>query len=109
MVSVGQVSNIVEATRNEAVTVAATSTRIADQRNAKLPRKVLHIRNISSDAAAVITVVFGFSPAVATYGIVLAQNEAITDTSEVGYDCWQGAITAIVTGAASGTVAIFER
>lgn len=109
MVTAPTISNIVEATRNESVTVATTSTKIADVRSSKIPRKVINIRNISTDAAAVITVVFGFNQAVASNGIVLNQNEAVTDSTESGYECYQGMVTAIVTGAASGTVAVFER
>ena len=101
-------SNIQEATRNETVAVGVSSVRVSDACNDVNPRKNIVIRNTSPNAADVITINFGYNPAVASQGIVLNQNEAISDTTEAGYQSYQGVITAICA-TANGQLSIMER
>jgi len=97
-----------EPTRNEKLAVGATSVVVAETRNVDNPRKVIILRNTSDNAAKIITVHMGQGVAVAEVGIVLKQNEAVTDSSESGYKCHQGTITAICA-VADGQLSIFER
>jgi len=99
---------IVEPTRNATVAVGATSVSIAEARSEQNKRKVLHIKNVSTDTSIVVTVNFGFGIAAVNTGVVLNAGEAVTDTSESGYECYQGMVMAIAS-AAGGSVAIFER
>lgn len=103
----GIFQQIQEPIRNEKVSVGITSSVIAEARNQNNPRKSITIRNISSDATKIITINFGQNVAVADNGIVLRQYESVTDSSESGYQCFQGTITAIA--AVAGEVAIMER
>lgn len=97
-----------EPTRNETVAVGTSSTLVATQRNRELPRKAIIIRNNSPNPADIITINFGATPAVANAGIVLRQYESISDSTETGYDCWQGTINAICA-TANGSLSVFER
>lgn len=97
-----------EPTRNDAVAVGTSSVVISSARQAGAPRKNIVIRNTSANAADIITVNFGATTATANAGIILKQNETATDSSETGYECYQGVITAICA-TANGTLAIFER
>lgn len=101
-------STIQEASRNEQVSVTTTQGKVADARNELKPRVSIVIRNTSPNQADIITVNFGFNTAVANQGMVLQQNESISDSSENGYQCWQGVVTAICA-TANGKLSIFER
>lgn len=101
-------SSLQTPSRNEEITVSTTNKTIADARNELKPRVAIVVRNTSASSADVITVNMGFNTAVAGAGIVLQQNESFTDSSETGYQCWQGVITAICA-TANGKLAIFER
>ena len=105
----GLYSPIQDATRNEVITIATSSTKVSDSRNSDNERTVITCRNISSNSSDIITINLGNNPAVSNNGIVLRQYESFTDANDGGYKCWQGSITAIsVTGTASN-LAIFER
>lgn len=98
-----------EATRNEQQAVGSSSVVLAPARQEIQPRQTILIRNISPNAADVITVFFGNAQAVANNGIVLRQYESLSDSTESeAYKCWQGSITAICA-TANGLVSIFER
>ena len=98
-----------EATRNEALAVGITSIVVAQPKQfLDQPRKVITIRNTSPNATDTITLNMGQNPAVASAGIVLKQNETVTDSMDGGYLPWQGTITGICA-TATGTLAIFER
>lgn len=102
-------SYIQEPTRNEKLAVTTATVEIAAPRNAINPRKVITIRNTSPNGADVITINLGYEGSVvAGAGIVLQQNEGFTDSSEAGYECWQGTIRA-VCATANGVLSIFER
>ena len=105
MMLIGQIH---EATRNEQVAVSTSSKSISEARNEQNPREVLVVRNISTNAADIITVNLGFNQATNGNGIVLRQNEAFTDNSESGYQSHQGAITAICA-TINGKLSIMER
>lgn len=94
--------------RNEKVAVAASSKIISDKRNEANPRKMILVRNISTDAADIITINLGAQQATAQTGIVLNKNEFFSDSTDSGYQCFQGTITAICA-TANGQVAILER
>jgi len=104
----GIYSYLQESTRNEEVSVGTSSLKLSDARNGVNPRKAIVIRNTSAAAADVITVNLGYTPATAGAGIVLKQNEAFSDSSETGYESYQGVIT-IICATATGKVAIYER
>ena len=97
-----------EPTRNEQVAVTNSSSMISEARTIPNARKCLVVRNISDASTKIITINMGFNKATNNNGIVLRQNEAFTDSSEAGYQCHQGGITAIcvVTG---GVLSIYER
>ena len=102
------VSEIFEPTRNDKVTVGITSSVIINPRTSTNKRKIFLIRNTSDDASKIVTLHFGEGTAVAETGIVLRVNESTSDSSETGYECWQGAITAI-SAVAGAQLSIFER
>jgi len=97
-----------EPTRNEQVSVVATSSIVSEARNVLNPRKVIVLRNTSAADVDIITINMGFNQATANNGIVLKRNEAFTDSSETGYNAYQGGITAICA-TANGLLSIFER
>lgn len=98
-----------EPTRNETIDVGTTSTIVSETRTGgKIKRRNITIRNISTNAADIITINLGYSNAVANAGIVLRQNESFTDSSETGYECYQGVISGICA-TANGKLAIYER
>ena len=92
-----------EPTRNDVVTVGTTSVALTGLETRK--RKVIYLRNTGVVA---VTINFGASPAVLGSGIVLNANEYIMDSNNENYECYQGIVTAISSGAGT-TVAIFER
>lgn len=94
--------------RNDKVAVGVSSTIIAEARNEANPRKTILIRNTSDDPTKIITVALGLTQASAENGIVLKQNESFSDSSETGYVCFQGTITAICA-VADGQLSIMER
>lgn len=102
-------SPLQEASRNETVTVATSSTKISDSRNDVNPRIEMTLRNISTDAADVITISLGNTLAVANKGIVLRQFEGVTLTSNEYSPAWQGTINAISTTGTANNLSIWER
>ena len=97
-----------EPTRNEKVSVSTTSKVVSEARNLQNKRKNIIIRNTSPNATDIITVTLGYSQSVAEAGIVLKQNESFSDSSETGYECYQGVITSICA-TATGQLSIYER
>jgi len=97
-----------EPSRNEAVTVGASSTVVCESRNESNPRKVIILRNTSDDDTKIITLHFGQGASVADNGIVLKRSESVQDSSEAGYTCFQGTIKAICA-VAGGQLSIMER
>jgi len=99
---------IQEATRNEQVSVNTSSSVVCESRNKINPRKAIIIRNTSDDSADKITLNIGYNEATSNNGIVLGKDESWGDNSETGYNCHQGAITAICA-TANGKLSIYER
>lgn len=97
-----------EPVRNESVTVGTTSLIVSEQRVQPNKRKVIVIRNISADAAMIITVNMGYQSATNNTGIVLKQFESFTESTDSGYECYQDQISAICA-VAGGNLSIFER
>lgn len=90
--------------RNDTVTVGATEVVISPKRE----RKAIYIRNTST-AAQVVTIVFdNLNAVVAGQGIILSPGEYITESTNSGYECWNGDIKAIAS-AADATLAIMEQ
>jgi len=105
----GMYSTVQEPTRNEIVAVGTTAVEVARARQTELmPRKTIVIRNNSAAATSIITINLGLSVAVANAGIVLRQYESFSDSTESGYQAFQGTITAICADA-NGSLSIFER
>lgn len=108
----GTYAGYLDSVRNESVNVGTSSQVICNARQGGKPRRVVTIRNMSPNAADVITVWFGAGTAVSGAGIVLRQYESFTDSADgeigKGYEPYQGNISAICATAA-GVVAIMER
>jgi len=99
---------IQEPTRNEQIDITTTSSVVSEARNDLNVRKVIVLRNTSTNAADIITVNMGFNEATSKNGIILNMGEAFTDTSETGYQAYQGVITAICE-TANGKLSVYER
>lgn len=98
-----------EPTRNDKISVGLSAVVVSDARqNQEQPRKVIVVRNVSPDAADVITVAFGLTQAVANNGIVLRQYESFTESEESTFKPFQGTITAICA-TANGQLSVMER
>jgi len=99
-----------EQTRNELVAVTAASTTILSDVSGAGGRQQFLIRNLSTDATDIFTIVLGNQQAVANQGIVLRQYESYGEANDSGFLCWQGQVQ-IISAAAVGTVqaAVFER
>lgn len=95
-------------TRNATVTVGTTSTVIGEPNTDQNPKSTRVFRNTSDADTKIITIHMGEGAAVANEGIVLRRNESFADTSETGYKCWQGRISAICA-VAGGQLSVFER
>jgi hypothetical protein len=91
-------------TRNESITIGATSVQVAPTVNKSVKRSQLIITNTS--AAAVATVVKGDLVAVSGVGIILQPNGVYIEATDGGYTCYQGPIQCVGNGA--GTVVIVE-
>lgn len=99
-----------EPTRNEQLTISNASQVVSNSRNEDNPRKMILIRNTADDATKIITINLGNAAAVANQGIVLRQYESFSDSSESGYICFQGTITAIcAVASATADLSIMER
>lgn len=103
----GEYTFIQDEARNDKVTVGTTSQVIAFARTEANPRKTILIRNIST-SDQIITINMGLSQAQNDTGIVLKPNESFSDSTETGYKCFQGTISAI-SDTADGVLAILER
>jgi len=108
MEPIGTYSTYQEPTRNDSVAVGVSSVTVSVPRQAGLPRKSIVIRNSSPNAADIITINIGATPAIANAGIILKPNDTYVDSNDGGYICYQGTITAICA-TANGVLAIFER
>jgi len=102
-------SNIPSA-RNEDIAVGTTAVEVCDNREG-LPNKrvVLSFRNTSPNSTDDIRI--NFQPtgvATSTKGLLLKQNESTSDSTDQGYECWQGKCTAICA-TATGQITVFER
>jgi len=102
-------SPIQQATRNDNITIATSSTKVSDARNSDNPRVLITIRNISTVSTDVVTVNLGNNAAIANQGLVLKQYESFTDANDGAYECWQGSVTAISTTGTANNISIFER
>ncbi len=98
-----------QAVRNETVAVTTASREIAsDMESLKSKRSDLVIRNISTNAADIITIALGNVAAVANAGIVLRQQETLAISTDISNPCWQGAIQAICA-TINGNLSIMEK
>jgi len=104
----GTWSTFIEPTRNESVAVGTSNVNLCQASFLSTPRKTLVIRNVSTDATSEITIVLGNAVATAGSGIVLRQFDTYVESTDAGYECWQGPVNTICNNA-NGTLAIFER
>lgn len=93
--------------KNESLAIGTSNVVISRSRTQDRPRKVILIRNISPNAGDTITISLGQS-ATANTGIVLKQYESFTDSTDAGYQAFQGQINGICA-TATGLIAIMER
>ena len=94
--------------RNDKVAVTTTSTVIVRTRASEIIRTAFIIRNTSSNDADIITIALGQEVATSNKGIVLRKNESWSDSSETGYQCHQGQISAVCE-TANGQLSIMEK
>lgn len=85
-------------TRNIGVTLSGASVEIAPLRKKRISIVIVNTGTSS------VTIAKGDIAAVANEGIVLQPNGVYADSSETGYECWQGPIQAI----GSTTLAVAE-
>jgi hypothetical protein len=86
-------------------TIGMTAVKIADNDPS---RKVIFIRN-NSTAGQIVSIAFSNTqPPVNGRGIVIGPAQAITDSDNEGYECWEGQIWAI-SSAAGAAVSVFIR
>jgi len=100
-----------ENTRNESLAVGTANITVSRSKHTfsnEARRTMIVIRNNSDDPTKIITINFGIGQATAGNGVVLRQYESLTDTTDSGYICYQGEITAICA-VAGGSLSIYER
>ncbi len=90
--------------RNSSVTIGTTTARACMAVMVGYKRSQLIITNTS--AAAIATIAKGDNAAVAGYGIRLPPNGAYLESTDGGFNCWQGEVQIIAD--AAGTVAVVE-
>lgn len=108
MIGIRNDTGLTEYVRNDSVAVGVTSVIIAEVRPSTVPRRDILIRNISPNAADIITVNLGSVIAVANKGIVIQQGESFSFSTEQSNPCPQCQFSAICA-TANGVVSIMER
>lgn len=108
MANIGTYAPYQEPTRNDSVAVGTSSVVVSVPRQAGLVRKNIIIRNISTADADIITVALGANTAIAGFGLRLGKGDTWVDSTDAGYECFQGTITAICA-TANGVLAVTER
>jgi len=93
--------------RNDSLTVSTASVIVSSVRPENNQRKMILVRNISTNAADIISISLGENAAIANKGIVLNPNESFYDVSDNGYVAHQGMINAICA-TANGVLSITE-
>lgn len=88
---------------NRQESVSATSTKIASDVGMFMRRKQIIVTNLS---AITVTIAKGDVAAVANTGIILSQNQSWFEADDASFNCWQGQIQAIGSGA--GTLSVVE-
>lgn len=71
-------------------------------------RVFISITNVSSDSSTVYVLPSNNQTASATAGIPLLVNQNMTDSTQAGYDCWQGNYQVFGT-TANSSVMVVER
>jgi len=92
-------------TRNESIPVDTSSVMIADLVPKSTKRTQLIVINTSTTAK--ITIVKSDQAAVAGAGIVLNPSGSFAESTDSGYKCYQGKMSAI-SDVAGGTISIVE-
>jgi len=93
-----------QTTRNATITLAATTTLISQAVYRPIKRSQIIITN--TDAAATIAVQKGSGAAVLGKGIILPPNAVYIESTDSGFQCWQGEFSAVSSGAT--TISIVE-
>ena len=94
--------------RSERLDVNTTSRQIAKSRMASNPRTLIQIRNSSPNATDIITLNFGRDKATSLEGVILRQNDVMTDVISEGYIPWQEQINAVCS-TINGKISVMER
>lgn len=85
-------------TGTKSITLAATSTKIFEAQMKPIRRMQFQI--VNTDASATVWVLKGPGTAAVNVGTPLAPNGGfMIESSDSGFQCWQGEIQAISTGA----------
>lgn len=95
---------MVQQTRNDLVSVSATSTTICKPVTGNKRRIQMIIT--ANTAGVTVTIAKGDVSAVATYGLPLNSSSTYIEATDGGFQCWQGQVQAVATGA--GTVSVVE-
>lgn len=91
--------------RNAAVSVSGTSTELCATRLGRSRRVALVLTPLT--AGVTVSISFGDQAAILNQGMILNQSQPYAEADSEGFNCWQGAIQAIASGA--GSVAVLER
>jgi len=91
--------------RQTSASPTTSSAQIVSSVGGGIRRKAFAI--INTHATSVVTIGFGDVAVVAGAGIVLQPLQGYIESTNEGFECWQGTIQAIASAAA--TVAVNER
>lgn len=106
---VGTIGGLQEETRSENILVSTTSIEVASPRTTESKRKIIYIRNVSLNAADILSLGFGDRQgAIINTGIQLRQNETYIESIQSGFEPYQGRIQ-IICATVNGVIALFER
>lgn len=95
---------MIQTQRNGSASPTTSSSELLTARIGAQKRTQLIITN--THATSVVTIAKGDAAAVAGQGIVLQPKQAYVESTDGGYECWQGAVQIIADAAA--TVAFSE-
>lgn len=91
-------------TANIAVSLTTASSRVLASRDGTgMKRTQFIITNLS---ATTVTIAKGENSATANQGIILSQGQAYIESTDGGFECWQGEIQGV--GSAASTLSVVE-
>lgn len=95
---------MIQQTRNDLVSVSATTTTVCKPVVGNKRRIQMIIT--ANTAGVTVTIAKGDTAAVATYGLPLSSGMSYVEATDGGFQCWQGQVQAVASG--NGTVSVVE-